>query len=204
MRGLLTITKYIYNNKTNYYFTIHCFKSCLLKIQKSLNPLTSDAPCQKWLVLISCSIETKLPWVLKSSETWHTKNKLSFEIKLTIPRLPCDFSQIFQKLCRGLRHGFWKNWWKLIFIRWRARSLRWFYHRRNWKKRQARQAQHEQNLLRNVDDEMEDFFDLRSQERGSDSDVELYASEEEEESDASSDEESAAEESRPNALQWSS
>ena len=72
------------------------------------------------------------------------------------------------------------------------------------KKRQARQAQHEQNLLRNVDDEMEDFFDLRSQERGSDSDVELYASEEEEESDESSDEESAAEESRPNALQWSS
>ena len=40
--------------------------------------------------------------------------------------------------------------------------------------------------------------------RGSDSDVELYASEEEEESDESSDEESAAEESRPNALQWSS
>ena len=51
---------------------------------------------------------------------------------------------------------------------------------------------------------MEDFFDLRSQERGSDSDVELYASEEEEESDESSDEESAAEESRPNALQCSS
>lgn len=72
------------------------------------------------------------------------------------------------------------------------------------KNRQARQAQHEQNLLRNVDDEMEDFFDLRSQERGSDSDVELYASEEEEGSDESSDEESAAEESRPNALQWSS
>ena len=51
---------------------------------------------------------------------------------------------------------------------------------------------------------MDDFFNLRSQERGSDSDVELYASEEEEESDASSDEESATEESRPNALQWSS
>ena len=40
--------------------------------------------------------------------------------------------------------------------------------------------------------------------RGSNSNVELYASEEEEESDESSDEESAAEESRPNALQWSS
>ena len=51
---------------------------------------------------------------------------------------------------------------------------------------------------------MEDFFDLRSQERGSDSNVEPYASEEEEESDKSSDEESAGEESRPNALQWSS
>ena len=63
--------------------------------------------------------------------------------------------------------------------------------------------QHEQNLLRNVDDQMEDFFDLRSQERGSDSAVELYASEKEG-SDENSDEESAAEESRPNALQWSS
>ena len=51
---------------------------------------------------------------------------------------------------------------------------------------------------------MEDFFDLWLQERGSDSDVELYASEEEEESDESSNEESAAEESQPNALQWSS
>ena len=39
--------------------------------------------------------------------------------------------------------------------------------------------------------------------RGSDSNVELYASEEEEEGDKSS-EESAAEESQPNALQWSS
>ena len=51
---------------------------------------------------------------------------------------------------------------------------------------------------------MEDFFDPWSQERGSNSNVELYASEEEEESDESSDEESAAEESQPNALQWSS
>ena len=70
--------------------------------------------------------------------------------------------------------------------------------------RQARQARLEQNSVRNVDDEMEDFYDLRSQERGSDSDVELYASEEEEESDESCDEESATEESRPNTLQWSS
>ena len=93
--------------------------------------------------------------------------------------------------------GFWKNWWKSIFDAG-------FIIEEIEKRRQARQAQHEQNLLRNVDDEMEDFFDLRSQERGSDSDVELYASEEEEESDESSDEESAAEESRPNALQWSS
>ena len=51
---------------------------------------------------------------------------------------------------------------------------------------------------------MEDFFDLWLQERGSDSDVELYASEEQEESDESSNEESAAQESQPNALQWSS
>ena len=71
------------------------------------------------------------------------------------------------------------------------------------KMRQARQARLEQNLVRNVD-EMEDLYDLRSQERGSDSDVELYASEEEEESDESCDEESASEESRPNTLQWSS
>ena len=70
--------------------------------------------------------------------------------------------------------------------------------------RQARQARLEQNSVRNVDDEIEDFYDLRSQERGSDSDVELYASEEEEESDESCDEESATEESRPNTLQWSS
>ena len=70
--------------------------------------------------------------------------------------------------------------------------------------RQARQARLEQNSVRNVDDEIEDFYDLRSQERGSDSDVELYACEEEEESDESCDEESATEESRPNTLQWSS
>ena len=49
------------------------------------------------------------------------------------------------------------------------------------------------------------LYDLRSLGRWSDSDVELYGSEEEEEeSDESSDEESAVEESRPNALQWSS
>ena len=69
--------------------------------------------------------------------------------------------------------------------------------------RQARKARLEQNSVRNVDDEIEDFYDLRSQERGSDYDVELYASEEEEESDESCDEESATEESRPNTLQWS-
>ena len=50
-----------------------------------------------------------------------------------------------------------------------------------------------------------DFFDLRPQERGSDSDVELYASEEEEGGDKeSSDEESPPKEKRPNTLQWSS
>ena len=72
------------------------------------------------------------------------------------------------------------------------------------KMQQAHQARQEQNLLRNVDDDRKDFFNLRSQERGSDSDVELYASDEEEESDESSNEESATEESQPNALQWSS
>ena len=71
--------------------------------------------------------------------------------------------------------------------------------------RQARQTRQEQNLLRNMDGEIEEFFDLRPQERGSNSDVELYASEEEEEGDEeSSDEESDPEENRPNALQWSS
>lgn len=71
--------------------------------------------------------------------------------------------------------------------------------------RQARQTRQEQNLLRDVDSEIEDFFELRSQERGSNSDVELYASGEEEESDVeTSDEESAPEENPPNALQWSS
>ena len=70
--------------------------------------------------------------------------------------------------------------------------------------RKACHTQREQNLLRNVDDKMEDSFDPWSQERGSDSNVELYASEEEEESDKSSDEESTAEESQPNALRWSS
>ena len=72
------------------------------------------------------------------------------------------------------------------------------------KMQQAHQARQEQNLLRNVDDDRKDFFNLRSQERGSDSDVELYASDEEEESDESNNEESATEESQPNALQWSS
>ena len=66
--------------------------------------------------------------------------------------------------------------------------------------RQARQTGQEQNLLRDVDSEIEDFFDLRPQERGSNSDVELYASREEE----SAPEESAPEENPPNALQWSS
>ena len=54
------------------------------------------------------------------------------------------------------------------------------------KMQQAHQARQEQNLLRNVDDDRKDFFNLQSQERGSDSDVELYASDEEEESDESS------------------
>ena len=72
------------------------------------------------------------------------------------------------------------------------------------KMQQAHQAWQEQNLLHNVDNDRKDFFNLRSQERGSDSDVELYASDEEEESDESSNEESATEESQPNALQWSS
>lgn len=66
--------------------------------------------------------------------------------------------------------------------------------------RQARQTRQEQNLLRDVDSEIEDFFDLRPQERGSNSNVELYASEEEEEGD----EESPPYENPPNALQWSS
>ena len=54
-----------------------------------------------------------------------------------------------------------------------------------------------------MDGEIEDFFDLQSQERGSNSDVELYTSKEEEVDKESSDEESAPEENRPNAIQWS-
>ena len=51
-----------------------------------------------------------------------------------------------------------------------------------------------------MDGEIEDFFDLQPQERGSDSNVELYASDEEVEGDEeSSDEQSAPEENR---LQW--
>ena len=66
------------------------------------------APCQKWLVFIGCSLETKLLRALKSSETWHTKNKLLFETKLTIPRF-----------CFSLtRFGWWiylvqKRFWKM-------------------------------------------------------------------------------------------
>ena len=70
--------------------------------------------------------------------------------------------------------------------------------------RQAHQTWQEQNLLRNMDGEIGEFFDLWPQERGSNSDVELYASEEEEVDEESSDEESDPEENRPNALQWSS
>ena len=55
-----------------------------------------------------------------------------------------------------------------------------------------------------MDSEVEDFFDLRPQERGSNSDVELYASGEEEGDVETSDEESAPEDNPPNALQWSS
>ena len=69
--------------------------------------------------------------------------------------------------------------------------------------RQAPQTRQEQNLLHYVDGKIEDFFDLRSQERGSNSDVELYASEEEKVDEESRDEESAPEENRPNAIQWS-
>ena len=70
---------------------------------------------------------------------------------------------------------------------------------------QACQAQQEQNLLCNVDDKMEDFFNLESKERGSHSNVEPYACEEEEEgSKKSNNEKFPAEESQPNALQWSS
>lgn len=65
---------------------------------------------------------------------------------------------------------------------------------------QARQTQQEQNLLCNVYGEIKDFFGLQPQERGSNSDVELYASGEEEEGD----EESTPKENPPNALQWSS
>ena len=50
---------------------------------------------------------------------------------------------------------------------------------------------------------MEDSLDLPSQEKGSNSNVEVYAKEEEE-SNKSSNKESAAEKSQPNALQWSS
>ena len=98
-------------------------------VSNSFNLLTSDAPswawkqnpseismcphapCQKWLVLIGCSLETKLSWVLESSGTWNARHKLSFETKLTIPHSLCNFSQIFL----GLGHGFWKNWWKSIW-----------------------------------------------------------------------------------------
>ena len=60
-------------------------------------PMRPHAPCQKWLFLIGCSLETKFPGVLESSETRHANLKLSFETKLTIPRSSCDFSRIFQK-----------------------------------------------------------------------------------------------------------
>ena len=72
--------------------------------------------------------------------------------------------------------------------------------------RQDRQTRPEQHLLRDVDDQIEDFFDLQPQERGSDSDVDLYASEEEEDGEESSDEESAPDntgDNLPNAIQWS-
>ena len=42
---------------------------------------------------------------------------------------------------------------------------------------QARQTQQEQNLLHNVDGKMEDSLDLPSQEKGSNSNVEVYAKE---------------------------
>lgn len=71
---------------------------------------------------------------------------------------------------------------------------------------QDRQARPDQQRLRDVDDQIEEFLDVRPTERGSNSDVELYASEEEEESDESSDEESTpdnAERAPPNAIKWS-
>lgn len=42
---------------------------------------------------------------------------------------------------------------------------------------QARQTQQEQNLLHNVDGKMEDSLDLPSQEKGSNSNIEVYAKE---------------------------
>ena len=56
-----------------------------------------------------------------------------------------------------------------------------------------------------MDDQIEEFFNLQPQERGGDSDVELYASEEDD-GDESGDEETLPNNSNdepPNAVQWS-
>lgn len=46
--------------------------------------------------LFGCSLETKLPWVLESSETGHAKIKLSFETKVAILHSLYNILQIFQ------------------------------------------------------------------------------------------------------------
>ena len=73
--------------------------------------------------------------------------------------------------------------------------------------RRDREARLAQQQPHDLDDQIEEFLDLRPTERGSNSDVELYASEEEEEeSNESSDEEATpdnAGRAPPNAIQWS-
>ena len=73
--------------------------------------------------------------------------------------------------------------------------------------RQDRQRRREQELLRDVDEEIDALIDQEPQESVSNSDVEVFADDGDEESGESSDEETArntdSDDAPPNPLQWS-
>lgn len=73
--------------------------------------------------------------------------------------------------------------------------------------RQDRQRRREQELLRDVDEEIDALIDQEPQESASNSDVEVFADDGDEESGESSDEETASnadsDDAPPNPLQWS-
>lgn len=88
--------------------------SCTQKQNPSEIPMCPHAPCQKWLVSISCLLD-KTP--LGIGKQWNmTCIKLSFETKITnLHSLYNFFTNVLTKHL-SFRQSFSKNWWKSSFI----------------------------------------------------------------------------------------